>query len=76
MKAYIKFPNKEGYFAELVDIIRKDRKLTHEQWWKYYTADPIVKLTAVKHSRLVFKKPDGGYVIIPDIPRNNSYWRN
>lgn len=74
MKVFIKFPDREGYYAELVDIIRQNEKLTHEQWWKYYAADSKVKLTAVENTRLVFKRESGGYTIIPDIPKNRNFW--
>lgn len=75
MIVFIKFPGRIGQYAELVDIIQARKKLTHEQWWKYYTADAKVKLSATLSTRLVFKKDSGGYVIIPDIPKNRSYWQ-
>lgn len=75
MKAYIKFPYKPGHFADLVDIIPSGKNLTEEQHKRYYAGDSKVKLTSTIPTRLVFRRDNGDYIVMPDIPRNRRFWR-
>jgi len=67
--------NRAG-MATLVDIIVCGEPLDMARALKYYGDfdGPKVARKLQRYTRLVFKRDSGGYVVVPEIPRNRGYW--
>lgn len=74
MLVMIHFPAKPKKLATLVDVIPNSAPILPWQWEIYYGGKKYVRMGPVKHTRLVFKYEEGGFAIIPDIPKNRSFW--
>lgn len=77
MKVFIKFPDKEGSWAKLVDILPRDIAPPPDLVFKYYGKDaPLAALRAVPNTRLIFRRQGHKtFVVIPDVKNNVSYWK-
>lgn len=77
MRAFIQFPNKEGSWAKLIDILPRGLIPPHHLVLKYYGKDaPIGAFRAVDNTRLIFRRSGHKtFVILPDTRHNAQFWR-
>jgi hypothetical protein len=65
----------EPFRAFLVDTLKALEPPSIMKLNTYYGKDyPKAAERPVLHDRLVFRKEGGGYVIMPDIPRNKGFY--
>lgn len=78
MRAFIRFPNKEGSWAKLMDILPRGIRPDRELVLKYYGKDASIgAFRAVDNTRMIFRRTGHKtYVVLPDIPQNKQFWRD
>lgn len=64
-----------SFNAELVETLLANSPQPSDLMFKYYGEDaPASVFQPSKHDRLVFKRGEDDYIIIPNIPPNRHLW--
>lgn len=75
MRVRIRLPQRPAFDAELIATFPANERPA-PIWVRLYYGEgaPPGAFKAVRHARLIFRKENGGYVVMPDTMANKQYW--